>query len=59
MQSSDTSVAVGHPPTHVYSLVGRLDSGSSKGSGLVDTVVLPMRLQSPSAPSVPLPLTLP
>ena len=45
--------------SHVYSLIGGLDSGSSRvGVWLVDIVVLPIGLQSPSAPSV-LPPTLP
>jgi hypothetical protein len=35
---------VGHGPVHVCSLVGGLVSGSSEGSGLVDTVVLPYRV---------------
>jgi hypothetical protein len=38
-------------------LASGLTSRSSEGTGLVDTVVLPMGLQSPSVPSV-LPLTL-
>jgi hypothetical protein len=42
--------------THACSLVGGSVSGSSQGSGSVDTVGLPMALPSPSAPSV---LTLP
>ena len=37
-------------PTHVCFLVGGLVSGSSQGSGVVDTVGLPMGLPSPSAP---------
>jgi hypothetical protein len=45
-------------PACVRSLVGGSVSGSSVGSGLVDTVILPMWLPSPLAPSV-LPLTLP
>jgi hypothetical protein len=44
--------------THACSLLGGLVPGSSEGSGLVDAVVLPVGLQSPSAPSVLL-LTLP
>lgn len=32
----------GHGPAHVYSLVGVLVSGTSEGSELVDTVVLPV-----------------
>ena len=48
----------GHGPAHVYFLVSSLASGSSEGSGLLDTVVLPMGLPSPAAPSV-LPLSLP
>jgi hypothetical protein len=46
-----------HGSLYVYSLVGGLVPGSMGGGGwLVDIVVLPMRLQTPSAPSV-LPLT--
>jgi hypothetical protein len=43
-----------HGPLHVYSLVGGLVPGSWGGGGLwlVDVVVLPMGLQTPSAPSV-------
>jgi hypothetical protein len=41
-----------HGSLHVYSLVGGLVPGSSGGVWLVDTVVLPMGLQTPSAPSV-------
>jgi hypothetical protein len=37
---------------HVCSLVGDLASGSSEGSGLVDTLVLPIGLPSPSLPSI-------
>jgi hypothetical protein len=36
----------------VYSLVGGLVPESSGGVWLVDIVVFPMRLQTPSAPSV-------
>jgi hypothetical protein len=45
-----------HRLAHVCSLVGGLVPGSSEG--IVDTVVLPKGLQSPSAPSI-LSLTLP
>jgi hypothetical protein len=47
-----------HGSPHGYSLVGGLSTGSSScvcgggGVWLVDIVVLPMRLQTPSAPSV-------
>lgn len=34
----------GRGPEHVYSLVGVLASGSSEGSGLIDTVVVPIGL---------------
>lgn len=37
--------ARGHRPVHIYILVGALVSGSSEGSGLVDSVVVPMGLQ--------------
>jgi hypothetical protein len=48
-----------HGPNHVYSLVGGLVPGSSGVGGcLDDIIVFPMRLQSPSDPSV-LTLTLP
>jgi hypothetical protein len=47
-----------HGLAHVYSLVGGLVPGSSEKSSFLITVVLPMGLQSPSAPSV-LHLTLP
>jgi hypothetical protein len=43
-----------HGPAHVCSLA----SGNSEGSGLVDTIVLPTGLPTPSAPSALL-LTLP
>jgi hypothetical protein len=43
---------------HVYSLVGGLVSGSSQGSGLIDSVSLPKGLPFPSVSSV-FPLTLP
>ena len=49
--------AQGQLPAHVCSSDLGLVSGNSEWSGLVDTVVLPMRLQSPSASSI-LPLTL-
>jgi len=39
-------------PAHVCSLIGDLVSGSSEGCGLVNTVVLPIGLQSSSAPSI-------
>jgi hypothetical protein len=42
---------------HMYYLVGGLVPGSSGGSRLVEVVVLPMGLKTPSAPSV-LPLNL-
>ena len=48
-----------HGLPHVYSLVGNLVPGSSAGVWLVDIVVLPIGLQTLSAPSVlslPLPL---
>jgi hypothetical protein len=48
----------GHRAAHVCSLIGGLVSGNAEGSVLVDTVVLPMRLPSPSVLSI-LPLTLP
>ena len=38
--------------SHVYILVGGLVPGSSGGAWLVDIVVLPVRLQTPSTPSV-------
>ena len=41
-----------HGSLHVYSLVGGLVPGNSGGVWLVDIVVLPMGLQTPSAPSV-------
>jgi hypothetical protein len=41
-----------HGSLHVYSLVGDLVPGSSGEVWLVDIVVLPMGLQTPSAPSV-------
>jgi len=41
-----------HGPLHVYSLVGGLVPGNSGGVWLVDIVVLPLVLQTPSAPSV-------
>jgi hypothetical protein len=41
-----------HGPAHVYTLVGGLVPGSSGGVWLVDIVVLPMGMQTPSAPSV-------
>jgi hypothetical protein len=41
-----------HGSLHVYSLVGGLVPGSSGGVWLIDIVVLPMELQTPSAPSV-------
>jgi hypothetical protein len=47
-----------HGSLHVYSLVGGLVPGSSGEVWLVDIVVLPMGLQTPSAPSV-LSLTIP
>jgi hypothetical protein len=47
-----------HGSIYVYSLVCGLVPGSSEGIWLVDNVVLPMGLQTPSAPSV-LSLTLP
>jgi hypothetical protein len=47
-----------HRSLHVYSLGGGLVPASSEGVQLVDIVVLPMELQSPSALSV-LPLTPP
>jgi hypothetical protein len=37
---------------HVCSLVGGLVFGSSQGSGLVETVHLPMGLPYPSAPLI-------
>jgi hypothetical protein len=37
---------------HVYSLVGVLDPGNSGGIWLFDIVVLPMEMQTPSAPSM-------
>jgi hypothetical protein len=40
-----------HGSLHVYSVVGSLVPGSFGGVWLVDIVVLPMRLQTPSAPS--------
>jgi len=40
-----------HGSLHVYSLVGGLVPGSSGGVWLVDIIVLPMGLQTPSAPS--------
>ena len=47
------------PQTSLCMILGFwLVSGSSKGSELVDAIVLPLELQPPSAPSVP-PLTLP
>ena len=46
-----------HVQAHVSSLVGGLLSGSSQGSGVVETVGLPIWLPSPSAPSI-LPLTI-
>ena len=48
----------GHQNSSVFPLAGGLVFGSSQGSRLVDTVVLPMGLSSLSAPSS-LPLTLP
>lgn len=48
----------GHGPPHSFSLVGGLISGNSEGSGIVDTVVIPLGLQHPSAPSI-FPLILP
>jgi hypothetical protein len=56
--SSLLHMCQGHGPAYVCSLVGGLVSGSSEGSGLVDIVVLPLGLPSPSVPSI-LPLTLP
>ena len=41
-----------HGSLHVYSLVDSLLPGSSGGLWLVDIVVLPVGLQTPSAPSV-------
>jgi len=41
-----------HGSFHVYSLVDGLVPGSSGGICLVDVIVLPMGLQTPSAPSV-------
>ena len=41
-----------HGSLHVYSLVGSLVPGSSGGVWLVHIVVLPMGLQTPTAPSV-------
>jgi hypothetical protein len=41
-----------HGSLHVYSLVGCLVSGHSGGFWLVDVVVVPMGLQTPSDPSV-------
>jgi hypothetical protein len=41
-----------HGSLHVYSLIGGLVPGSSEGICLVDIVVLPIRLQTPSAPLV-------
>jgi len=41
-----------HGSLHLYSLVGGLVPGSSGGIWLVDIVVLPMVLQTPSAPPV-------
>ncbi|EDM10302.1 RGD1560158 (predicted), isoform CRA_a [Rattus norvegicus] len=41
-----------HGSFHVYSLVDGLVPGTSGGVWLVDTVVLSMGLQTPSAPSV-------
>ena len=41
-----------HGSLQRYSLVGSLVPGSSGGIWLVDIVVLPMELQTPSAPSV-------
>ena len=38
--------------SHVYSFVDGLVLGSSVGVWLVDIIVLPMRLQTPSGPSV-------
>jgi hypothetical protein len=46
-----TYVAGAMGPSHVYSLVGGLVSGSP-WVWLIDIVVLPMGLQTPSAPSV-------
>ena len=47
-----------HGSLHVYSLVGGSVLGSSGGYWLVDIIVFPMGLQTPSAPSV-FPLTPP
>jgi hypothetical protein len=41
-----------HGSIHVYFLVCDLDPGSSRGLCLVDIVLFPMGLQTPSAPSV-------
>jgi hypothetical protein len=49
-----SSAAGAMGPLHVNSLVGDLVPGSSEGGGavwLVDIVVLPMGLQTPSSPS--------
>ena len=50
-QTSQSSATYGTGAMdNVSSLVGGLGSGRSEGSGLVNIVVLPMVLQSPSAP---------
>jgi len=41
-----------HGSLHMYSLDGGLVPGSSRGSGWLPHIVLPMGLQTPSAPSV-------
>jgi len=41
-----------HGSLHVYSWVGGLVPGSSRGFWLIDIVLLPMGLQTPSTPSV-------
>jgi hypothetical protein len=58
MQSSATYVAYSEDMVHVCYWVDILVSAISEESRLVDTVVLPVGLQSPLAPPV-LPLTLP
>ena len=50
--------AQGHEAAYVCSLVSGFVSWNTEGPGLVDTVILPMGLQSSSAPLV-IPLTLP